>query len=63
MTKPKPDDDDSPKTYFEHARRSTGAKPGDPVPKLPASNPWAADPCGDEPLIDRREDSDNTTEE
>jgi hypothetical protein len=62
MTKP---EDEAPKTYFEHAWKFPqpgGDKPGDPIPKLPAGNPWAADPCGDEPLIDRREDSDNQTE-
>ena len=62
MSAPKtktPDDDGPAKTYFEHARRFPepgGAKPGDAYPKLPADNPWASDPAGPEPLIDRSED-------
>jgi hypothetical protein len=62
MSKPKPDDD-SPKTYFEWERRKS-ANEGDAsvipqYPQLPKGNPWAADLCGDEPLIDRREDADH----
>jgi hypothetical protein len=55
-----PTDDAPASTYFEHAWKfpePSGAKPGDPYPKLPKGNPWAVDPCGDEPLIDRTEDA------
>jgi hypothetical protein len=34
-----------------------GNEPGD-IPKLPADSPWASDPVGPEPLIDRTEDAD-----
>ena len=57
MSKP----DDEPKTYFEWERRKSAndASVIPQYPKLPKGNPWAADLCGDEPLIDRREDADH----
>jgi hypothetical protein len=59
----RPDDDDKPaSTYFDLQRRAS-ANPGEPpigtaIPPLPPSSPWASDPVGPEPLIDRTEDAD-----
>ena len=55
--------DREPVSYFEMERRRRQLDepaenvPGD-IPKLPPSSPWAADPVGPEPPIDRREDGD-----
>jgi hypothetical protein len=61
-TKPPADDNDQPaRTYFEWGRRFpelSGAKPGDPYPRLPAGTPWSGPGPGDEPTIDRSEDAD-----
>jgi hypothetical protein len=62
MSKPRPGDRE-PTTYFEIEQRKRSepdeAEPTKHYPKLPKNNPWAADLCGDEPLIDRREDADH----
>jgi hypothetical protein len=55
--------DREPVTYFELARRSKvdpgdTPAPGDTIPPQPSSSPWASDPVGPEPLIDRTEDAD-----
>jgi hypothetical protein len=56
---PKDSDDDTPKTNWERARRSTSdPKPGGTWPRLPKDNPWATN-LPDEPLVDRREDADH----
>jgi hypothetical protein len=64
---PKPHDsgDKEPSTYFEieQARLDNPgeAKVGGTVhqlPPLPASSPWAGDPVGPEPTINREEDGD-----
>jgi hypothetical protein len=53
--------DREPVSYFEMERRRrqldepAGNEPSD-IPKLPADSPWASDPVGPEPLIDRTED-------
>jgi hypothetical protein len=62
-------DDDRPLTYFELQRRLSAnpelgpspPKPGDEqLPPLPPDSPWAGDPVGPEPLINRTEDGDTT---
>jgi hypothetical protein len=63
--KPKQQDFESePVSYHQLQRRRDGLEAGEPepgdVPKLPPSSPFASDPVGPEPLIDRREDSDTT---
>jgi hypothetical protein len=50
-------------SYFllEQRRRQLDDDKGnisDAYPKLPRNSPWASDPVGPEPLIDRREDAD-----
>jgi hypothetical protein len=65
MSKPSSDNVSEATTYFEIQRNRDGLpepgeeKPGGDVAQLPpqpASSPWSADPCGDEPTIDRSED-------
>jgi hypothetical protein len=62
MSKPKQPDDPEPATYFQLERRRRRLEqddgPGDAIPPLPASSPWAADVIGKEPSIDRSEDGD-----
>ena len=51
-------------TYFQLQRNRDGIpevgeeKPAPVMPQLPPTSPWHHDPCGDEPLVDRSEDSD-----
>jgi hypothetical protein len=54
-------DEPEPNTYFNWQRQLADDKPNTAadLPPQPASSPWAADPVGPEPLIDRSEDSDN----
>jgi hypothetical protein len=62
MTKPRPGDRE-PATYHQLQRRGLSSDP-DPrlqgtsadIPPLPPSSPWASDPVGPEPPIDRTED-------
>jgi hypothetical protein len=61
MSAPTIPTDREPVTYFELQRRrdrtpEPGESNGGDIPKLPADSPWASDPCGPEPLIDRTED-------
>lgn len=57
--KPKPNED-APKTLHEMQRRKMGqdddAEIGAAIPPLPSDNPWASDPVGPEPPVDRSED-------
>jgi hypothetical protein len=56
-----PDDDpSSPTSYFtlEARRQNRETLGGEPLPAQPASSPWAPDPVGPEPPIDRRDDGD-----
>jgi hypothetical protein len=62
MSAPTKPNDREPVSLFELERRQRDLEPGagtvsDDFPKLPASSPWHHDPCGPEPLIDRREDA------
>jgi hypothetical protein len=53
--------DREPVTYFELERRKIAdpnEPPSDTIPPLPPSSPWASDPVGPEPTIDRTEDGD-----
>jgi hypothetical protein len=63
----KPHDEPEPSTYHQLQRNRDGLpepgeeKPGGEVaslPPQPPTSPWSGDPCGDEPLVDRSEDSD-----
>jgi hypothetical protein len=61
-TKTPTDDSREPVSLFELERRRRHLEPGegtisDDIPRLPASSPWASDPCGKEPNIDRSEDA------
>jgi hypothetical protein len=64
MSKPHSDNQPEVTTYFELQRNRDGlpepgeSKPAPVVPRLPPTSPWHHDPCGDEPLVDRSEDSD-----
>jgi hypothetical protein len=60
MSKP----NDEATTYFQVQRNRDGLpEPGESIPApvmppLPPSSPFASDPVGPEPLVDRSEDSD-----
>ena len=60
----KPHDEPEATTYFQLQRNRDGlpepgeSKPAPVMPPLPPTSPWHHDPCGDEPLVDRSEDSD-----
>ena len=64
MSKPHSDDEPEATTYFQVQRNRDGlpepgeSKPEPAMPALPPTSPWHHDPCGDEPLVDRSEDSD-----
>jgi len=67
MSKPRSDNQPEVTTYFELQRNRDAvgeeekpgeSKPAPAVPALPPTSPWHHDPCGDEPLVDRSEDSD-----
>jgi hypothetical protein len=51
------DNEPEPVSYFRLEQRRRQLEPGqtisDDIPKLPPGSPWASDPCGLEPLIDR----------
>jgi hypothetical protein len=57
---PKPPDDPEPVSYFQ-LQQQRRPNPGEEkvssdistLPPQPAGSPWAADPSGDEPTIDR----------
>jgi hypothetical protein len=55
---------DEPSTYFEIEQRRLD-NPGEEavgvvtMPPLPPTSPWASDPVGPEPTIDRTEDGDH----
>jgi hypothetical protein len=64
MSPKKPDDDDTPLTYYEiEARKRLNPEPGEDKgdavqrwPRLPQGNPWS-EPLAPEPTIDRRQDA------
>jgi hypothetical protein len=60
-------DRDEPTTIFAWERRRRGLDETQPIsdeyPKLPATSPWAADPVGKEPAIDRSCDGNIYSEE
>jgi hypothetical protein len=64
MSKPHSKDELEVTTYFQVQRNRDGlpepgeSKPAPVMPPLPPTSPWHHDPCGDEPLVDRSEDSD-----
>jgi hypothetical protein len=64
MSKPHGDNQPEATTYFQLQRNRDGLpepgeeKPAPVMPALPSTSPWSSDPCGPEPLIDRREDAD-----
>ena len=64
MSKPHSNDEPEVTTYFQIQRNRDGLpepgeeKPATVMPPLPPTSPWHHDPCGDEPLVDRSEDSD-----
>jgi hypothetical protein len=64
MSKPHSDDGPEATTYFQLQRNRDGlpepgeSKPAPVMPPLPPSSPFASDPCGDEPPVDRSDDGD-----
>ena len=55
-------EDDTPKTWFEWEQRKVSRPEvkgaiNEALPPQPPNSPWAADPVGPEPLIDRTDDA------